>query len=208
MIKLNDSEVNMFRCYLRASTTEQDAERAKAILEDFISDSPTEWYIENYSGTMLNRPVLNKLLEDALPNDVLLVESVDRLSRLSLDDWETLKSKINDKKLRLVVLDMPTTHQQVTKKGIESEIMYVINNMLIDLMATMARLDQQKRVERIRQGQERAKAQGKRIGGKGINQDLHEKVKKHLQENRLKVEEIAKLEGCGVATVYRIKRYL
>ena len=196
----------MFRCYLRASTTEQDAERAKAILEDFISDSPTEWYIENYTGTMLNRPVLNKLLEDALPNDVLLVESVDRLSRLSLDDWETLKSKINDKKLRLVVLDMPTTHQQVTKKGIESEIMYVINNMLIDLMATMARLDQQKRVERIRQGQERAKAQGKRIGGKGVNKELHERVKKRLSANNISVDDIAKLEGCGVATVYRIKR--
>ncbi|GKX51912.1 recombinase family protein [Budvicia aquatica] len=197
----------MFRCYLRASTTEQDAERAKAILEDFISDSPAEWYIENYSGTMLNRPVLNKLLEDALPNDILLVESVDRLSRLSLDDWETLKSKINDKKLRLVVLDMPTTHQQVTKKGIESEIMYVINNMLIDLMATMARLDQQKRIERIRQGQERAKAQGKRIGGKGVNKELHERVKKRLAANNLSVEDIAKLEGCGVATVYRIKKY-
>ncbi|VEJ56598.1 recombinase family protein [Pragia fontium] len=154
---------------------------------------------------MLNRPVLNKLLEDALPNDVLLVESVDRLSRLSLDNWETLKSKINDKKLRLVVLDMPTIHQQVTKKGIESEIMYVINNMLIDLMATMARLDQQKRVERIRQGQERDKAQGKRIGGKGVNKELHERVKKRLATNNISVEDIAKLEGCGIATVYRIK---
>ncbi|MBK5145255.1 recombinase family protein [Budviciaceae bacterium BWR-B9] len=198
----------MFRCYLRASTTEQDAERAKTILEEFISDSPAEWYIENHTGTMLNRPILNQLLEDALPNDILLVESVDRLSRLSLDDWETLKSKINDKKLRLVVLDMPTTHQQIAKKGIESEIMYVINNMLIDLMATMARLDQQKRVERIRQGQERAKAQGKRIGGRGINEELHERVTKRLAANNISVEDIAKLEGCGVATVYRIKKQL
>ncbi len=32
--------------------------------------------------------------------------------------------------------------------------MDVINNMLIDLMATMARLDQEKRVERIKQGLE------------------------------------------------------
>lgn len=37
-------------------------------------------------------------------------------------------------------------------KGITGQIMKVINDMLIDLMATMARLDQEKRVERINQG--------------------------------------------------------
>ena len=39
----------------------------------------------------------------------------------------------------------------VEDKGITGQIMEVINNMLLDLMATMARLDQEKRVERINQ---------------------------------------------------------
>jgi len=40
-------------------------------------------YIENESGTKLNSPILNKLLEESEDGDTLLVESVDRLSRLS-----------------------------------------------------------------------------------------------------------------------------
>ncbi len=40
-------------------------------------------YVENESGTKLDRPVLNKLLDESKNGDTLLVESVDRLSRLS-----------------------------------------------------------------------------------------------------------------------------
>ncbi len=83
-----------------------------------------------------------------------MVESVDRLSRLSQTDWDTLKATIEAKGLRLVVADLPTSHMLVEAKGITGQITDVINNMLIDLMATMARLDQEKRVERIKQGLE------------------------------------------------------
>lgn len=39
---------------------------------------------------------------------MLLVESVDRLSRLSQADWDTLKGTIKAKGLRFVVADLPT----------------------------------------------------------------------------------------------------
>jgi len=45
-------------------------------------------YIENESGTKLNSPILNKPLEESEDGDTLLVESVDRLSRLSQNDSE------------------------------------------------------------------------------------------------------------------------
>src|SRR5215207_4220582 len=46
------------------------------------------YYIENESGAKLARPELFRLLSDARPGDVLLVEQVDRLSRLTASDWE------------------------------------------------------------------------------------------------------------------------
>jgi DNA invertase Pin-like site-specific DNA recombinase len=46
------------------------------------------WYVENESGAMLARPELFRLLGDAHPGDILLVEQVDRLSRLTAADWE------------------------------------------------------------------------------------------------------------------------
>jgi DNA invertase Pin-like site-specific DNA recombinase len=49
------------------------------------------WYVENESGATLARPELFRLLADTQPGDVLLVEQVDRLSRLTTGDWDRLK---------------------------------------------------------------------------------------------------------------------
>ena len=46
------------------------------------------WYTENASGATTNRPELHRLLSDSQPGDVLLVEAIDRLSRLPADDWQ------------------------------------------------------------------------------------------------------------------------
>lgn len=198
--------------YLRASTKDQDANRAKVALEAFAIEKGltiTGVYAENISGTKLNRPELLSLLDTAENGDVLLVESVDRLSRLSQADWDTLKATIKAKGLRLVVADLPTSHMLVEAKGITGQIMDVINNMLIDLMATMARLDQEKRVERIKQGLENKKAADPewKPAGKGRNAAKWEKVKSLMQKHpKMSADEIAKLAECGVATVYRIKR--
>lgn len=140
------------RIYVRASTKDQDATRALADLVAFSTsydDNHVE-YVEHFSGTKLDRPLLAKLLKDAEQGDILLVESVDRLSRLSQDDFAILKQRIKDKGLRLVVADLPTTH--TVNNGMTGEILTVINHMLIDLLATMAKLDNDKRRERIKQG--------------------------------------------------------
>jgi DNA invertase Pin-like site-specific DNA recombinase len=200
--------------YLRASTKDQDANRAKVALELFAVEkglSIVGVYAENISGTKLNRPELLTLLDTAESGDVLLVESVDRLSRLSQADWDTLKATIKAKGLRLVVADLPTSHMLVEAKGITGQIMDVINNMLIDLMATMARLDQEKRVERIKQGLENKKAADPewKPSGKGRNAAKWSKVQDVMRKHpTMTADEIATLAGCGVATVYRIKREL
>ncbi|TLP57477.1 MULTISPECIES: recombinase family protein [Pseudomonas] len=197
--------------YLRASTKDQDAERAKQLLLDFAKNNSLEVagiYAENVSGTKLERPELSRLLDTASAGDVLLVESVDRLSRLSQEDWSHLKGVIESKRLRLVVADLPTSHMLVNDKGITGQVMQVINSMLIDLMATMARLDQEKRVERIKQGLDKKRARGEKVGGKGRDQKMWNKVADLLKRDGFKIEEIAKIADVGVATVYRIKREL
>ena len=199
--------------YLRASTKDQDALRAKVALELFAVEkglSIVGVYAENISGTKLNRPELLALLNNAKEGEVLLVESVDRLSRLSQADWDILKATIKAKGLRLVVADLPTSHMMVEDKGITGQIMEVINSMLLDLMATMARLDQEKRVQRIREGLENKRAAEPewKPAGKGRNQAKWDKVAGLLKRNGNTVEEVAKIADVGIATVYRIKREL
>lgn len=193
------------RIYVRASTKDQDAERALDDLIMFssnISDDVKE-YIENESGTKLDRPVLNQLLSDSENGDTLLVESVDRLSRLSQTDFDVLKGRIKEKGLKLVVADLPTTHMLISSTDtITSSILNLVNNMLIDLLATMARLDNDKRRERIKQGLERS---GYKPTGKKANTIKHFRIKE-LNNKGLTKGEIAKAVGCGVATVYRVLR--
>ena len=191
------------RIYVRASTKDQDAERALDSLKEFAStiNGVTVEYVENESGTKLDRPVLNKLLADAENGDTLLVESVDRLSRLKQDEFEVLKGRIKEKGLKLVVADLPTTHVLLnTDDTITSSILNLVNNLLIDLLATMARLDNEKRIERIKQGLERS---GYKPTGKKANTDKHDRIRE-LNNKGLTKEEIAKAVGCGVATVYRV----
>ena len=191
------------RIYVRASTKDQDAERALKDLQDFSIQYGTDTavYIENYTGTKLERPILNKLLTESEQGDILLVESVDRLSRLTQTDFKKLKDRIQAKGLRLIVADLPTTHV-TTSDTMTGELMNVINSMLIDLLATMARLDNEKRRERIKQGLERS---GYKPTGKKANTAKHARIKQLLDASDMTKEEIAKAVGVGVATVYRVK---
>lgn len=197
--------------YLRASTKDQDANRAKVALESFAGDKGLNIvavYAENISGTKLNRPELMRLLDTANAGEVLLCESVDRLSRLSQSDWDVLKTTIKAKGLRLMIADLPTSWQMAAD-GIAGEVLKVINDMLIELMATMARLDQDKRVERINQGlaNKRAAEPDWKPAGKGKNTAKWEQVQSLMAKHpTMSADQIAKLAECGVATVYRVKK--
>src|SRR5215208_3328520 len=108
------------RAYLRASTSDQDASRARDQLQGFAAERGLKiaaWYVENESGTKLARPELFRLLNDSQPGDVLLVEQVDRLSRLTTRDWEKLKAEMISRHVRVVALDLPTSWTMATGNG-------------------------------------------------------------------------------------------
>ena len=190
------------RIYVRASTKDQNAERALADLVKFSKSysKKNESYVENYSGTKLDRPQLSKLLDDAKQGDILLVESVDRLSRLSQDEFAILKQRIKDKGLRLVVADLPTTHT-ISNDSMTGEILKVVNDMLIDLLATMAKLDNDKRKERIKQG---LALSGYKPTGKKVDTAKHNRILELASNGNMTKQEIANAVGVGVATVYRV----
>lgn len=105
------------RLYLRASTEDQDAMRARAAVERFSDEhglAVAGSYAENESGTKLSRPELFRLLKDSKAGDVLLTEQVDRLSRLTEADWKRLRAVIDAKHVRIVALDLPTSWMLLT----------------------------------------------------------------------------------------------
>lgn len=99
--------------YLRASTSDQNAKRAQNVLQEFVQEKGFRiagWYIENESGASLQRPELLRLLDDAEKGDAIIIEQIDRLSRLDEKSWFTLKEMLNEKELKVISLDLPTSH--------------------------------------------------------------------------------------------------
>lgn len=153
------------RAYLRASTKDQDASRAKDDLFKFAADRGLKiaaTYTENESGASLKRPELFRLLDDCTPGDILLCEQVDRLSRLNASDWENLKAQIQSKKVKVVALDLPTSWMMADARpdDIQNRIFDAINQMMLDLLAAIARKDYEDRRRRQSQGIAKAKAKG------------------------------------------------
>ena len=158
------------RAYLRASTKEQDAKRAKNELIQFANDHGHKiaaFYVENESGATLIRPQLMQLIDDAHEGDVILVEQIDRLARLNQVDWDTLKRMLSEKKLAVVSKELPTSYMALQPKSsteFMSSVLQAINSMMLDMLAAIARKDYEDRRNRQMQGIARAKAEGKYFG--------------------------------------------
>ncbi|SKB44649.1 recombinase family protein [Maribacter arcticus] len=194
--------------YLRASTKEQDADRAKNELTDFADKKGIKvsfWFMENETGSKLDRPELFRLLEITELGDVLLVEQIDRISRLNVKDWETLKLVIADKGIKIVSLDLPTSHILIDSSDEFTERMLsAINSMLLDVLAAVARKDYEDRRRRQAQGVQKAKQQGK-YKGRPENIELQNKIEGLLRDSK-SYNYIQNLLGCSRHTISKVNK--
>jgi DNA invertase Pin-like site-specific DNA recombinase len=156
------------RSYLRASTDEQDATRARAAVESFAFEHGLNIvgkHVENESGAKLARPELFRLIADSRPDDVLLIEQVDRLSRLTVADWQKLRADLDAKQIRVVALDLPTSWMLAgPADDFTGRMFRALNSMMLDMLAAIARKHYDDRRRRQAQGVAKAKAEGKYRG--------------------------------------------
>ena len=156
------------RSYFRASTDEQDASRARAAIEAFAAEHGlhiVSTHVENESGAKLARPELFCLIADSRSGDILLVEQIDRLSRLTDGDWRKLRAELDAKQIRVVALDLPTSWMLAGQgDDFTGRMLGALNSMMLDMLAAVARKDYDDRRRRQAQGQAKAKAEGKYRG--------------------------------------------
>jgi DNA invertase Pin-like site-specific DNA recombinase len=197
------------RAYLRASTDDQDANRARGQLQAFAAErglTIAAWYVENESGATLSRPELFRLLADAHPGDILLVEQVDRLSRLKAADWERLKAELMARRMRVVALDLPTSWMMATNSADEftGRMFEAINGMMLDMLAAVARKDYDDRRRRQAQGQARAKTEG-RYKGRPEDAERNDGIARMLAVGQ-SWGAIQRATGCSRATIAKIAK--
>jgi len=195
------------RAYLRASTDGQDASRAREQIEAFAAERGLNivgTYVENESGAKLARPELFRLISDSKPGDILLIEQVDRLSRLTAGDWQKLRAELDAKQIRVVALDLPTSWALTAGDEFTKRMFAAVNGMMLDVLAAVARKDYEDRRRRQAQGQAKAKAEG-RYRGRPPNVKRNARIAEMLQK-KLSWSAIQDVTGCSRATISKVAK--
>lgn len=158
----------LYFAYHRTSTTDQHLDRGIKSINDFIQDRKISLhhsiFTDQCTGKNFSRPGYKSMKEEMLfqinqGNEVsLLVTELDRLGRnkqLTLNEIRDMQSK----GIRLMVLEIPTTLIELPNDNNMSKMMMeTINNMLLEMYASFAHAEMEKRAKRQREGIEAKKA--------------------------------------------------
>lgn len=201
------------RAYLRASTEEQNASRAREGLIKFAEQHGhriASFYTENVSGATLQRPELIRLIDESGEGDVVLVEQIDRLARLTQRDWDMLKQKLAAKRLAIVSPELPTSWLAMKEQnddGFTESILRAVNAMMLDMLAAVARKDYEDRRRRQAEGISKAVAEGRYQGRQPDNK--RRRLVASMLNSGHSYSEIQKIMGCSrhlIASVAKEQR--
>ena len=147
--------------YARVSTREQNLDRQLKALTDY-GVGERDIVTDKASGKNLDRPGYQMLKHQMLRDgDTLVVMSLDRLSRNKVH----IKNELEYYKqhhIRVKVLDMPTTLIELPEE--QDWIFDMINNILIEVLASIAEQERVRTHLRQAQGIAAAKEKGKHLG--------------------------------------------
>ena len=136
--------------YARVSSKGQNLDRQLARANEVKAD---KIFTDKQSGKDLNRPDLERMFEYIREGDIVEVVSLDRLSR-DYNDIQHLVQRLKDKKVKLIVDDLPQTN---TGNPLIDQFML---DMMVNLMGFVAQNERTKILERQRQGIAEAKRKG------------------------------------------------
>lgn len=209
----------LFFAYHRTSTKEQHLDRGLSSINKYTKENDIKLhhsvYTDQQTGKNFDRPNYSDMKKEILfqidqGNDVaLIITELDRLGRnkqLTLNEIRELQSK----GVRLMVLEIPTTLIELPKDNNMSKMMMeTINNMLIEMYASFAHAEMEKRAKRQSEGIQAKKDRGEwdTYGRpRALNFDKFAKEYKRVLSGDIKPVECMKILEITKPTYYRYKK--
>jgi len=183
--------------YARYSTneTKQDITRQK---RDLKALGAQHIYCEYESGTKLNRPELEKVLQHIQPGDTLICTEISRLTR-SVKQLCTIIDLTIDRRLKLEIGTFT-----VDCRGAALNAM---TEGMIKIMGVFAEMERKMLVERVKSGIANARAKGVRLGRPQLDvTQLPQKFFEYLPiylEGHVNKTDFALLVGVSRPTLYK-----
>lgn len=146
--------------YVRVSTVEQNEERQ---VEGLEKHGIEKWYIEKISGKNINRPELQRMLNEVEPGDIVYVHDFSRLAR-STKDLLDIVERLNARNIHVVS----------NKENIDTNTNS--GKLMLTMFAAIYEFERTNMLERQEEGIEIAKREGKykKCGRKKVDLNAHD----------------------------------
>ena len=192
--------------YARVSSKEQNLDRQIAA---FISLGADERDIitDKESGKNLDRAGYQALKNAMLRRgDTLVIKSLDRLSRNKADIKNELQY-FKDNGIRLKVIDLPTTMMQLPEG--QEWVFEMVNNILIEVLGTIAEQERTTIRQRQAEGIAAAKAKGKKLGRPAVAvPENWNEVYASWKSGKITAKEAMKRSGLKRTSFYKLSKHL
>ena len=188
--------------YARVSSREQNLDRQIEAFKKLGADE-REIICDKESGKNLDRSG-DQALKTAMlrGGDTLIIKSLDRLSRNKTDIRNELQY-FKDNNIRLKVIDLPTTMMDLPKG--QEWVFEMVNNILIEVLGTIAEQERQTIRQRQREGIDAAKLKGKHLGRPKIElPENYEAVIAQWKDNQITARQAMRMLGVSKSSFYRM----
>ena len=188
--------------YARVSTKEQNLDRQIEAFKKLGADD-REIVCDKESGKDLNRSGYQALKNAMLRSgDTLVIKSLDRLSRNKTDIKNELQY-FKDNNIRLKVIDLPTTMMDLPET--QGWVLEMVNNILIEVLASIAEQERETIRQRQREGIDSAKAKGKHLGRPKLKlPDNYKDIINRWKAGQITARQAQRELGVSKSSFYRI----
>jgi len=188
--------------YARVSSSDQNLDRQIEAFKKMGADD-REIICDKESGKNLNRTGYQALKNAMLrPGDTLVIKSLDRLSRNKTDIKNELQH-FKDNDIRVKVIDLPTTMMDLPEG--QHWVFEMVNNILIEVLGTIAEQERETIRKRQREGIESAKAKGKHLGRpRAVLPDNYKEIIKAWKAGKITAKKAIKELGLSKSTFYKL----
>lgn len=185
--------------YARVSTKEQREDRQ---LRAFSGMKLREEniFVDKQSGKDFERPMYKRMVRKMKEDDLLYIKSIDRLGRNYGEILEQWRHLTKDKKVDIVVLDMPLLD---TRRG--KDLMGTfLSDVVLQVLSFVAENERKNIRERQREGIEAAKLRGVRFGRpESPLPENFEQLRSRWMSGEISGKQAAELCGMSLTTFRR-----
>ena len=145
--------------YVRVSSKDQNEDRQMIALRE-VGVSEKNIFVDKQSGKDFNRPKYKRLFKRLKTDDLLYIKSIDRLGRNYEEIQNQWRIITKDKKVDIVVLDMPLLD---TRRG-KDLVGTFLSDIVLQVLSFVAENERSNIRQRQAEGIAAAKARGVRFG--------------------------------------------